>query len=440
MSNSKPLPAARRLTPDQLLPPIGTWSIWAGLILMGAIGMAVALASVLKYSTSVRATAIVRPVGELRWVQAGIAGKISHIRVQVNQPVRLGDVIAQLDATSLQTRQQQLQTQLQQEQTQLDQLDQQLQLLTTKIAAETNSAQHFTAIANAELERDQQALETQQIINQSELEEANAALSLATNEYQRYQQLGSGGAVSQIQIEEKLAAVKVAEQRVTRAIAVLSPDRASLSIAQQRLFQVKSAGQSALATLKQEQSVLMQQQSVLNIQKVQTQQALRQIQSELAQTTIRATGNGVILRFMLRNPGQTIQVGETLAEIAPTQEALNLRATVAPQDIHSVQLGQVAQMRVTACPYPDYGLLKGRVIAISPDVVSSQEPPPTNLSTPRQPASFEVTIRPDQLELKQGDRRCSLQAGMEAEAAIVAQEETFLRFLLRRIQLLGDGL
>jgi HlyD family secretion protein len=437
MSNSNPPPAARRLNPDQLLPTISTGATWGGLILIGAVGIAIALASVLKYSTSVRATAIVRPVGELRWVQAGIAGRISHIRAQVNQPVRLGDVIAQLDAAPLQTRQQQLKTQFQQEQTQLDQLEQQLQLLTTKIAAETNSAQHLTAIANAEMKRDQQALETQQIINRSELEEANAALSLAKNEYQRYQQLGSGGAVSQIQIEEKLAAVKVAEQRVTRAIAVLSPDRASLSIAQQRLFQVESTGQSTLTTLKQEQSVLMQQQSVLNIQKTQTQQALRQLQSELTQTTIRATGNGIILRLLLRNPGQTIEVGETLAEIAPTQEALHLRATVAPQDIHSVQLGQVAQMRVTACPYPDYGLLKGRVIAISPDAISSnvmsnQEPTPTNLSAP--PASFEVTIRPDQLELKQGDRRCPIRAGMEAEATIIAKEKTFLRFLLRSLR------
>jgi HlyD family secretion protein len=439
MTSTKPLLLSRPLKPDQFLPAVGQWAVWGGLVLVGSVGLAIALAASLKYSTSVKASTIVRPSGGLRWVQAGVAGRVSDIRMQVNQPVRRGDVIAQLDATQLNTQKQQLQTSLQQEQAQLNQLRQQAQLLDAKITAEANSTQKATQIAAAELARDQDSFDNQRLVSRSELAEAEAGLALATSEYRRYQQLGRD-VVSPIQIEEKLAAVRVAQQRVKRAKAVLNPSTAPLAIARQRLAQVESTGQSTLATLRQEKAVVIQQQSALQVQTNQTQQTLRQLQSELNQTMIRATGDGVILRLMLRNPNQVVQAGETLAEIAPSRDALSLKAIVAPQDISSVRLGQTAHMRVTACPYPDYGLLKGEVVAISPDVVSapaSGSPSPGS-SPPPQPSGFEVIIRPERLELVHSDRRCVIQAGMEAEATIIAREETFLRFLLRKVRLLGN--
>ncbi|MBW4464478.1 MAG: HlyD family efflux transporter periplasmic adaptor subunit [Pegethrix bostrychoides GSE-TBD4-15B] len=439
MSN---LPALRTLQPDQFLPSVGRWAKLGGLVLIGAIGATVTLAAGLKYSTSVRAAAVVRPMGELRLVQSGLAGRVTEILVQPNQSVRRGDLLARLDPTQLNQQIQQLQASLQQEQTQLNQLDRQVQLLDARIAAETDSTDQLATIAEAELDRDQRSFRDQQITTRSELAEAEAAFALASSEFQRYRQLAEG-AVSQLQIEEKQAAVRVAEQRVARARAALNPNPAALTIAQQRLAQVASSRATNLAALRQERAALVQQQAELRSQQAETQQTLRQQQAELAKTTIRAPEAGVILQLTLRNPNQIVQAGETLAQIAPSGDALNLRATVALQDIGSVQLGQVAQIRVTACPYPDYGLLKGEVVAISPDAITSaQASSQLNSqlisqasSQSSQPAGFEVTIRPERLELLQQNRRCTIQAGMEAEATIIAQEETFFRFLLRKMRL-----
>jgi HlyD family secretion protein len=425
MPLSPPPPALRSLKPNQLLPPVGQWIILGGLILSGAIGIAVILAAVLKYNTSIVTTARVRPVGELRLVQTAAAGKVVAIEVQVNQLVRQGDIIARLDATSLETQKQQLETTLQQQQVQLNYLNEQIQWINTKLAAETNSTQQLESIAAAEFVNEQRRYQDQQVISRSELTEAEAALTLASRELQRYQQLAEG-AVSQLQIEEKQAAVRIAEQRVLRAQTALNPSTAPLTIAQQRTAQVQSIGQSTLATLQQEQATLQQQQSDLRSQQAQTQENLRQLQISLNQTLIRAPGNGIILRLMLRNVHQVVQAGETLAEIAP-DDTLHLRATVSPQEMGRVQLGQHVQMRVSACPYPDYGLLQGEVTAISPDVI-----PVDSQSGASQGNAFEVMIRPATDELVQGDRRCAIQSGMEAEATIVAQEETFLRFLLRK--------
>lgn len=432
MPDLESLPPQRPIRADALLPSIDKWTTLGGLILIAAIGAAALLTAVLKYRTSITATATVRPLGEVRLVQAGVAGTVQEILVQVNQPVRRGDGIVRLDPTGLNRQKLLLQTSLKQGQVQLDQLNRQVQLLNTKITAETASTQQLAAIAAAELSRDQRSFQDQRLTTRSELAEAEAALALTVSELQRYQQLQQG-AVSQLQIEEKQAAVRIAEERVIRAKALLNPNPASLTIAQQRLAQVKSAGQSTLATLNQEQKVLLQQQAELLSQQAQTQRDLQQLQAELDRTIVRAPSDGVILQLNLRNPHQIVQAGETLAEIAPSDAGLQIRAVVEPQAIGKVRLGQVAQMRITACPYPDYGLLKGEVVAISPDVISGPLSPQTTSRN-----RFEVTIRPDHLELQQGARRCSLQSGMEAEATIIAQEETLLRFLLRQVRLLSS--
>ncbi|HEY9608539.1 biotin/lipoyl-binding protein, partial [Allocoleopsis sp.] len=98
-------------------------------------GGIVALAAVLKYPTTVKAPAMIRPTGELRIVQAATTGKVSRIEVKVYQAVRQGQAIAYLDDSRLQTQKRQLQSSVQQTQRQLEQINAQTQALQTQIAA-----------------------------------------------------------------------------------------------------------------------------------------------------------------------------------------------------------------------------------------------------------------------------------------------------------------
>jgi HlyD family secretion protein len=136
---------------------------------------------------------------------------------------------------------------------------------------------------------------------------------------------------------------------------------------------------------------------------------------------------------------QVVQAGDMLMEITPDHNTFTIKASVAPQDIGSVRTGQMAQLRVSACPYPSYGTLQGTVTAISPDAIATTSTNAVNPSQNGSPTSFyEVTIQPSQTVLQQGDRQCSLQAGMEAEAHIISRQETFLQFGLRKARLLTD--
>ena len=86
-------------------------------------------------------------------------------------------------------------------------------------------------------------------------------------------------------------------------------------------------------------------------------------------------------------------------------------------------------MRVSAYPYPDYGVLEGKVSAIAPDAISSG----TN-NTPY----YEVTIQPQNTYLVKRDRQYFIHPGMEVTADIIATEETVLTFAIRKARLLAD--
>ena len=61
-------------------------------------------------------------------------------------------------------------------------------------------------------------------------------------------------------------------------------------------------------------------------------------------------------------------------------------------------------------------------------------------STPSaQPTAFyEVTIKPNSLVFGRGDHQCTVQLGMEGRADIIAKQETFLQFFLRKARLISD--
>jgi HlyD family secretion protein len=411
-------------------------------VLIGSVVGAIALSAVLPYTVTVKAPATVRPSGELRLVQAEQSGTIAQIDVTANQTVEQGQVIARLDAAPLNTQQQQLQNSIRQAQIQLDQMAAQLQLIETQIEAEGRSLDRTIAIAQTELEVSQQSFQQQQATTQADLAEAEASLRFAQREMERYQQLVESGAVSPLALEERQAAVEAATAQVDRARAALNPSPGDVAIAQERITQEAARSRATLATLERERESLIQQQAALQAQLSNEQAELEQIETALNQTTIRAPHAGVLFQLNLRNPGQIVQAGETVGAIAPQAETLLVKAAVAPQDINRVRTEQSVQLRLDACPFPDYGTLPGTVTAISPDVITAQpndgSPDSTMTPTTVLPGSgryFEVTIEPVAQTLTRQTRRCPLQAGMTAEATILANQETFLQFILRTVRL-----
>jgi HlyD family secretion protein len=309
---------------EEFLPPISRWTTLGGLFLAGTVSGIIALSAVIKYNVTVQAPGNVRPARELSVVQSAIEGTVSEIKVQENQTVQQGDVIAEVNV-----------------------------------------------IDRARLD----ALEARKAALQGYLQQYKAQLD---------------GVNKQLQ----------------------SPDgKAKASAKRDRLLQQKVGLQNQIRY---------------------DEGTLQAVSAEIDKQVIRAPADGTILKLDLRNPGQAVRLGDTIAQIVPKDAPLLIKARVAAQDISQVTLGQTAQMRVSAYPYPDYGVLQGTVQAIAPDVTTVQDTGSGGFTF------YEVTIQPAQPYLTRNNQQYPLQPGMDGRTDIISRQETLMQFILRKARLWSD--
>jgi HlyD family secretion protein len=461
--NSSLLPP---VTSEDFLPKVSRWTTFSGLFLAVMVITASGFAYFSKYKVTVKANATVRPAGELRLVQPEIEGTIKSIHVKDNQLVKQGDIIAVLDSEQLQIKKSQLQGNIQQTNLQLVQIEAQIKSIETQILAESRVIERTIISAKADLEKNQREHQERQTTtfneslaaastlqkSEADLQKAEADLAFAKSDVARYQQLVKSGAIARREFDQKrlsfeLAQATVASERKSvevskakqkSAAASVNPSSASVSIAQERIAQETAKGEATIAVLNKEKQALIQRQAEINSQLKQSEKELQQTENQLQKNTIRATNDGTILKLNLRNPGQVVRASDAVAEIAPSNAPLIIKANVLPGEIKTVAVNQKVQLRVDACPYPDYGTLIGTVKAVSPDAITQQ----TNNSSANQTSGsstfFETIIQPENLTFGRGERQCHLQPGMEAKADIISREETVLRFMLRKARLLTD--
>jgi HlyD family type I secretion membrane fusion protein len=421
---------------DEFLPSISRWIKLGGIVLLGVIAATIALCATTRYNVTVKATATIRPTGELRLVQAASEGTIATISVHENQQVKTGDVIATLNDSELQNHKQELQDNIQQGQAELAQIQAQITALATQIVAEASLRDRSMASAQAELSRVQRQYDDDRLTTQARIAETQASLEFAQGERDRYQQLADSGAISGSQISEKEQAFKVAAAKLEQVQIGLNPSAAAIASAQERIAQEQARGSATLAALGRERESLVQRQIQVQNQINKNQSDLQQAEISLNKSIIRASVDGIILNLNLRNPGQVVRSGEAIAQIAPANIPFVVNAYVPAQDIGKVEVGQAVQLRVSAYPYPDYGTLKGTVTTVAPDATSPKNDDAKQAVGTA--AYYQVTIAPEHPYLVRSDRHYPIQAGMEARADIISREETTLTFVLRKARLITD--
>jgi multidrug efflux pump subunit AcrA (membrane-fusion protein) len=478
---------------QEFLPPISRWTTWGGILMLSTISVAVCLAAITKYRITVASQAMIRPVGELRLVQANSEGQIVEIFSKENQLVKQGEVIATLENSKVITKKKQLEIQIDQIKLRLEQFDAQINTIDQQIKAEIERSKRLAASNNARLNLSKRNYQDKQVTTAAAVREAEANLSVVQSERQkaqvqlkslqadyqsaeaslkaavskqeRYQKISQQGAISLDQFAEvKLAAqqqqqkviaqkgvveaqqktieqlaqsIQMAQAKLQGLKANLNPTNAEVSIASENLAQEQASGASTLAVVNRERESLVQKKIELNQQLEQDKRELQQIGTNLQQTMITATTSGIVTKLNLRNPGQVVKAGEEIAQIFPSDNSLTIETTVSPAEINNLKTGQQVKMQISACPYPDYGTLEGEVGQISADTIKASQPNENALSAKVSQSipSYKVTIRPHALFLARGNKKCVIQSGMEGKAEIIAGEETFLQFLLRKSKL-----
>lgn len=431
-------PALAVASPDEFFPAASRWSRAGAGVLLLAFTMLMLLASLLRFDVTVRTQAAIRPAGELRVVQARIDGTVKSVLAAQNQVVSEGDVLAYIDDAGLRRERDRLQTARENAGLRTEQMAAQLAALDRQIQAQTDLLASRRSSAQAQLrlrEREQaQLLAT----TEADAREARAQVSFAREELARYRTLREEGVISEIDLRERETRLSSLEANLQRVEAALEPSAAAVEIAADNIVEERARGEAALAMLIGEREQLLQRMTETRSILDNHEADLAQLEADIASAVIRAPASGVIQELTLRNPGQVVRAGDLIARIAPPSDALQVKAIVAIRDIGRVDVGQRMHMRVSACPYSDYGTLMATVTSISPDAVTPQDASRIYGTAAGMVSGYEVTARADTLVLADDTRICPVQAGMDGRADIVSREETVLRFLLGKARLIAD--
>lgn len=151
--------------------------------------------------------------------------------------------------------------------------------------------------------------------------------------------------------------------------------------------------------------------------------------ANLSRLTIIAPEDGVVSSLNIQNIGAVTNPGQTIVEIAPEGASLVLQALLPNREAGFVEVGMSAQIKFDAFPYQDFGVLRGRVNSISPDVKPNEQLGP----------SYEIEISFDSTEFSSRNEDIQLKAGQTASVDIVLRKKRIIDVFLDPFQQLNNG-
>ncbi len=280
--------------------------------------------------------------GTISNISPRITGTVIAVHVVENQPVKEGDVMAEVDPTDLQIALDQARAQVAEAQAQLEVEDPNVPITQASNTSALASAQSEVAGAQAALSgarKDVQQLSAQ-------LAQAQANDRQAQLEKQRSEKLVAQGAVAQSDYDSHLNAavassanVDALRQSLAAASDRVAQQQAQIVAFQSRFIEVKSNAPRQIETRKA--SVVMRQ-AALAIARAEEAQA----EKNLSYATIVAPVTGIVAKKSIA-VGDHVSPGQALIAIAQT-DGLFVTANYRETQLEHVRPGQPAKMRVDA--------------------------------------------------------------------------------------------
>lgn len=151
---------------------------------------------------------------------------------------------------------------------------------------------------------------------------------------------------------------------------------------------------------------------------------MRDAESVLSRTVITSPVAGIVVRMHYHTSGGVIESGRPILEILPSDVPLIIEAQIPRMQIDEIDLGQPANIRLSALNQRTTPMLEGEVIYVSADSVTETAQNNQEIYIAR------VTIPPQQLDRVHG---FTPTPGMPAEILIETDERTFFEYLARPI-------
>lgn len=159
----------------------------------------------------------------------------------------------------------------------------------------------------------------------------------------------------------------------------------------------------------------------VGLQIAELQQQKIAAEDRLAKLEIRAPQDGIVHESIVRTVGGVVPAGETLMQVVPRSDRLALEARVSPLDVDKLTPGQAASVRLIGLDARTTPELAANIESISPDL---SRDPATGV------AYFSIRMKLSEEELARLPNHQHLVPGMPAEAFLRTADRTVLSYLL----------
>jgi hemolysin D len=160
-------------------------------------------------------------------------------------------------------------------------------------------------------------------------------------------------------------------------------------------------------------------------QMIQVNSQLNQVQLDLKQQDLRAPVDGVVFELGPKLPGVVTQPGQGLLQVVPN-ESLIARVQIANADIANVRDGMSVDVRLDAYPFTEFGSVEGVVTKVGSEAIATSE---QNAG----PTVYPVEVRLDQQFLEQQSDRLTLVPGMSLVANIKVRERAPISYVTEEL-------
>lgn len=411
-------------------------------------------------------------------LDAAVEGTVAEIRAKEGDAVKAGQTLLVLESEIIKSELQQTQDKLEGQLNRLTQLNSSKNQLFVSLATQQQQNQSQKLEKQAQIDQARQNITTlrnaynllraeqlaQVSLVKQNLEHSLTASKLAQStltstqrEVARYRKLKQEGIVPEINVVEKediakdkeklyeqsksdiqQAKLRLAEQHSIYG-RTLNQAKADIAQAQLRLQEqersyqtLTRSGELALLKLEEQQKNLETDITSLKSDIAQTQRQIDSLKFQLGQREIKATEGGTLYQLPIQRPGSVVQPGTLVAEIAPQNSPLIIRAQMATSESGSLRTGLPVKLKFDAYPFQDYGVLAGELTKISPTT--------TEIDTPNgKVAAYSLEISLKQNCIPSADKCIPIHPGATASCEVIVRQRRIIDFILDPFKQLQSG-
>ena len=424
------------------LPKVWTRSMLYLLVSFAAIILPWAMLT--KVDETGNAIGRIEPKGATQKLDSAVTGTIVSVNVKEGETVKAGQVLVKMESEVMETEIQQIKAKLEglkNRKAQLEILKNQV-LMAINIQRQQNQSQSLEKMAQVDqarqtfatrksaytfqnLEKLAQIDQMKQNVKstQSNYRLVTSRLRRDVSEVARYRLLLDEGIIPNTKLVE-LEKIAEESQRLQEEA------KFNIQTARLRLKEQESSYKSAiqggeLALLKSQEQFKDLQNQITSVQSeiMQTEGQIISLNLQLKQRIIRSPIDGTIFELPIKKPGSVVQPGQMIAQIAPKNADLILKARMASQHSGFVKVGMPVKIKFDAYPFQEYGIVSGRISWISPNS-KIQENSSNRIET------YELDIALENPYIQVGSKQIPLTPGQTASAEVIIRQRRVIDFIL----------